>query len=448
MSYARAKKKKTRLNTGRVAAAILVLLAVAGFAIGFVAGKLTSKVGSASDLKFDSVSDSSVNLSWAAAKKAEGYVIYQKSGESYLESGRVNGADTCSFKAEGLEQGREYTFAVKGFAADKNGMNESSRYCEGTVCTLPAGVSFESAGSREKGKIHLTWGTNSKSAGYRIEYSEAENFAGAKNVELVSGINEYTIADLNGGTGYYLRICSFIKNGNEQVMSCWSPVREVTAAVKDAPFVDPSKPMIALTFDDGPGYNSASDRILDALQKNGARATFFMLGANSLDHPENLKRKVELGCEIGNHTYDHSHLGGKVTANDISKASEAIYKTCGVYPTAFRSPGGNTTEVIRTECEKEGMPLYYWSLDTNDWKYRDSDRLYNYVLQNVSDGDIVLMHDIYETTAAGVERFIPELISRGFQLVTVSELIEAKTGAAPVPGQQYITADNIKNETR
>ena len=206
--------------------------------------------------------------------------------------------------------------------------------------------------------------------------------------------------------------------------------------------------MIALTFDDGPPYSQSSERILDVLEKYNARATFFMVGTNAADHPDNLKRKVEMGCEIGNHTYTHQHYGKNVTAADVSKASDAIYKACGVRPTAFRSPGGNTTETIRNECKKEGMALYYWSIDTEDWKSRNADKVYSSVMKNVKDGDIILMHEIYGSTADAVEKLVPALIKKGYQLVTCQELIQAKTGKNPQPGQQYYNGNTINNETK
>lgn len=207
------------------------------------------------------------------------------------------------------------------------------------------------------------------------------------------------------------------------------------------------RPMVAFTFDDGPCNNDASDRILDTLERYNARATFFMVGENALQHPDNLKRKVNLSMEIGNHTYDHNHFGKAVSPSDIQMASDAIYKTCGVHPTAFRSPGGSTTYTILDECKKEGMTLYHWSLDTLDWKYQDADRLYKTVLENVGDGDIVLMHEIYPSTADAIERIVPELTKKGYRIVTCKELVEAKTGEPPQVGKQYINATQIFNIT-
>jgi peptidoglycan/xylan/chitin deacetylase (PgdA/CDA1 family) len=93
------------------------------------------------------------------------------------------------------------------------------------------------------------------------------------------------------------------------------------------------------------------------------------------------------------------------------------------------------------------MPLYYWSIDTEDWKSRDAQKVYNAVIKNAKDGDIVLMHDIYSSTAEAVEKIVPKLIEEGYQLVTVSELIQVKTGNPPTAGQQYVDATTINNNT-
>jgi peptidoglycan/xylan/chitin deacetylase (PgdA/CDA1 family) len=216
--------------------------------------------------------------------------------------------------------------------------------------------------------------------------------------------------------------------------------------------VDPDKPMVALTFDDGPGFeyegSNSTERILKVLEKYNARATFFMVGDRINDETAYLlKKEVKLGCELGNHTYNHKHYGEKVTAKDISKASSAIKKCCGKAPTIFRCPGGNVTKVIEEECKKEKMPLAHWSVDTQDWKSHDAKKIYKRTMDGVYDGAIILMHDIYEETADAVEKIVPELVKRGYQVVTVSEMIEAKSGKPPKPGQQYKDWDSIDNNT-
>lgn len=217
--------------------------------------------------------------------------------------------------------------------------------------------------------------------------------------------------------------------------------------------IDLSKPMVALSFDDGPaftyeGFNSTQE-ILNVLENHGARATFFMCGSRINEYNATcLKRELALGCELGNHTYDHTRYGDDVTQEDIKKTSEIINKYCGSYPTIFRCPGGLMTQTIQEECEREGMPIAYWSVDTEDWKSQDPDQIYEKTMDGVYDGAIILMHDIYPSTAKAVKKIVPALMKKGYQIVTVSELLSAKNdGVKATAGQQYIDYNTIYNDT-
>lgn len=192
--------------------------------------------------------------------------------------------------------------------------------------------------------------------------------------------------------------------------------------------VDPTKPMVALSFDDGP-HAPATRRILDALEKVGGRATFFVLGdrlAESRSSAEVLKRAHDLGCEIGNHTYDHANLkklDSKDITDQIKKTSDLVKEITGQPTSLVRAPYGAINEFVKATV---GGPLINWSIDTLDWKTKDPAKIIPKILNDVHDGDIILMHDIYKTSAEAAEEVIPELVKRGYQLVTVSELMEAR----------------------
>jgi peptidoglycan/xylan/chitin deacetylase (PgdA/CDA1 family) len=94
------------------------------------------------------------------------------------------------------------------------------------------------------------------------------------------------------------------------------------------------------------------------------------------------------------------------------------------------------------------MPLAYWSVDTKDWKTQNAEAIYKTVMNSAYDGAIILMHDIYPSTAAAMEGIVPDLIDRGYRLVTVSELLRAKNGKPPSPGEQYSDAFTINNATK
>ena len=171
--------------------------------------------------------------------------------------------------------------------------------------------------------------------------------------------------------------------------------------------VDPSKPMIALTFDDGPRA-SVTNRILDSLSQYGGRATFFMVGTN----------------------VPHNGI-----VSQVSAVNQKVAAVCGVSPVVMRPPGGYVDAHSLSVLGSMGMPAIMWSIDTRDWQHRNAQRTINNVLSQVKDGDIILMHDIYDATADAAVVLIPELTARGYQLVTVSELAAARGGMSA--GHKY-----------
>ena len=184
--------------------------------------------------------------------------------------------------------------------------------------------------------------------------------------------------------------------------------------------LDASKPMVAFTFDDGPN-KPTTNRILKVLEKNKCSATFFIVAdrTKSKDNANCIKRMVKNGFQLGNHTYDHSHYGSDVTIQDITKCADQLNKICGYGPTAFRPTGGYMSKVIKKNC---AAPIILWSIDTEDWKSRNADKIYHKILNEVKDGGIVLLHDIYPSTAEAIEHVIPKLIKNGYQVVNVAEL--------------------------
>ena len=202
------------------------------------------------------------------------------------------------------------------------------------------------------------------------------------------------------------------------------------------PKYSPSDKLIALTFDDGP-RSSTTNRVLDLLEQNGGVATFFLVGYNIPDNAEVIKRAAAMGCSIGNHTKDHKILT-KCSADTVKaqvNGVNSLLRDMGVEPTLFRAPGG----AFKGVKDQIGMPLIQWSIDTEDWKFKDAshkgrsaeertadlNRIADMVFSQAKGGSIVLMHDIYDFTADLCEIVIPGLVERGFKLVTVDQLFEA-----------------------
>ena len=210
--------------------------------------------------------------------------------------------------------------------------------------------------------------------------------------------------------------------------------------VPEAPYVrvvDPSKPMVALTFDDGP-HAVYSDMILDVLEEYHAVATFFEVGRNIAACPEVLPRMEELGCEIGSHSNAHrnlSKLKKSTLLKDLDAADAAFTAAVGYAPALVRPPYGAVNKTVKYASERT---MVTWTVDTLDWKSKDAQTVVNY-LQNYGDldGEIVLMHSIYESTAQAVAVLVPWLQEQGYQLVTVTELMAYYYGEMPQPDHFY-----------
>lgn len=190
--------------------------------------------------------------------------------------------------------------------------------------------------------------------------------------------------------------------------------------------IDKNKKMVALTYDDGPSIYTP--RILKTLKENNSVATFFVVGNRVPMYSDTVKKAYDMGCEIGNHTYEHKslpNLSETEVKRQISETNKEVKKAIGEKPVIMRPTGGATNTNIKKWV---GMPSIIWSVDTLDWKTRNADSTRRAVLNRVKDGDIVLMHDLYSATATASETIIPELVRRGYQLVTVSELAECRGG--------------------
>lgn len=201
--------------------------------------------------------------------------------------------------------------------------------------------------------------------------------------------------------------------------------------------IDPKKPMVALTFDDGP-FPKSTNRILDCLEKYNVPATFFDLGQNIAAYPQVVKREAELGMEIGSHSWSHPNLkevSEKEVRSQIKKTNHALKQACGQSAAVFRPPYGNSSKAVEKYAE---APIILWSVDTLDWKSRNAGSVMN-VVKSVKDldGRVILMHSIYDSTAQAVEEMVPWLLQKGYQIVTVSDLMEYKYKETPKNGKLY-----------
>lgn len=198
--------------------------------------------------------------------------------------------------------------------------------------------------------------------------------------------------------------------------------------------LDRNRPAVAITYDDGP--SRSTPRILDAFEANGGLATFFLVGERVKNYADTAKREYTAGFLVGTHLYSHQKLTKMSRAEvqeELDKCNAAHMEVLGVRPQLARPPYGSANDMVKEVLD---MPLINWSLNSNDWQTRNADRIYNDVMNEVQDGDIILFHDLKEFSAEATERILPELVAQGYQLLTVQELFELK-GRTPEAGVLY-----------
>lgn len=195
---------------------------------------------------------------------------------------------------------------------------------------------------------------------------------------------------------------------------------------------------VAFTFDDGP-HEQVTPRVLDTLKKYGAKGTFFMLGTEVNKYPDIVKRIATEGHELGNHSHNHPDLTkldyGSVERH-FSDTRSTIEQITGINTSLFRPPYGAVNGNVLSAAGNTGSSIILWSVDSLDWDSRNAHSIYNEVMQNVKGGSIVLMHDLYSSTADALERILKTLKDQGFEFVTVSELLQmgGRTGTGPHRG--------------
>lgn len=209
----------------------------------------------------------------------------------------------------------------------------------------------------------------------------------------------------------------------------------INPEVIPTPQPKPRSKAVALTFDDGPSTVN-TPKVLKLLKKYNAHATFFILGTRTSAGEEVLKQEVAQGCEIGNHSWDHTNLAGlsmKKVNKQYNKTAKLVKKLIGYDITMLRPPYGAISQKMRNKLKH---PMILWNTDTLDWKYKNTKKIMKQLKKNVKDGDIILMHDIHPTTAEALKKVLPWLVKNDYDILTVSELA-ARKGAKLTNGKAY-----------
>ncbi len=190
------------------------------------------------------------------------------------------------------------------------------------------------------------------------------------------------------------------------------------------PAIDPTKPMIVLSFDDGPSAHT--ERLLDILEEHGAKGTFFLVGKGITYRADTVKRMYEAGHNVGTHTWSHPELT-RLTRNEIiseiTMANDKLNQVTGGHSYLVRPPYGSYNDEVKAIGAELGVAYVNWSVDTLDWKIKDVEQLHSKIISAARNGAIILCHDIHKTTVDAMETVIPQLISEGYQLVTFTEMM-------------------------
>lgn len=184
--------------------------------------------------------------------------------------------------------------------------------------------------------------------------------------------------------------------------------------------------LVALTFDDGP-KGKWTTKLLDGLDERGAKATFFVIGAQVADDPDKVRRMVTEGHEVGIHTYDHKGALTDLNRVDfdaqVGRTRALLTDILGERTFLVRPPYGSIDNSVRAWAD---APLILWSVDTMDWAKMDVGQEVSCILDEVEDGDIILMHDIFPESVEAALQAVDALHERGFYFVTVSRLFEER----------------------
>ena len=359
-----------------------------------------------------------VLLNWSPSAGATGYRIYRKNpgAKSWTFLGAVTGGAMSYYEDTGVKDGKSYIYTIR----QVNGSQMGSYNATGFSFKF-AKAPLLTAVLSPKG-VRLQWTKASQGTGYIIDRYISEN----NSWSVVATINKITTLTFDHTGAEY---------GKDNYYRIRVKDADMLTNIETIFAIDPSKPVVALTYDDGP-HPTVTHDILDVLEKYDAKATFFVVGSRVNEYKDCIIREAELGCEIGNHTYNHTILtsvGKSTMVNQVEKTNDAVEKLTGIRPVIVRPPGGSANSSVKSAGE---YPLVNWSVDTLDWKNRNSTSVTASVKRNVRDGSIILMHDLYGSTASATREIVPYLIDEGYQLVTVTQLMQLK-GIYMEPGKIY-----------
>ncbi len=390
---------------------------------GFSTYNTSSKYTALFELKGVSVINkpAALRISWKKANVGTGYKIFRLENGEWKYIKKITNRNTTYYDDKSVKQGKTYTYMVRSYQGSALGSFKKSGVKAVYYSAPKLTLQYSPNG------VRLDWTKSNVGKSYTIFY-KGEGQKSWKEIAIVKNINKTSTVHKKPLYGkkntYYIAVNGANTKAASYTQSIYG--------------IDPNKKIVALTYDDGP-YSPVTNRILNTLDKYNGRATFFVVGNRVNEYKSSVKRAVNMGCEIGNHTYSHTILTGVGTStikSQISKTNSVVKNLTGVAPKIVRTPGGAVNSMVR---DTVNYPIINWSVDTLDWKYRKASSVTSKVKSQVRDGSIILMHDLYESTALATEQFVPWLVDNGYQIVTVSELMQLK-GVDMIPGTVYFNA--------
>ncbi len=359
-----------------------------------------------------------IYIKWSRVKGATGYNIYRKTGDGeFKKICALTGTKKLSCTDKKAKNCVKYTYTVRAV----NGSSKSAyALAQPSAVRIKTPVLVSAKNSPDG--VTVKWKKSTAPDSYEIYRKAGGEWKKAGTVS-------------SRKTTFIDKKASYGKNCTYKVRAVCGGEKGYCSSKKSVRALDPKKPAIALTFDDGP-YSPVTNQILDSLEKYGGKATFFVVGSRVETYKDCVKREAALGCEVGCHTFNHAiltRLSPSEINKEISSAVKITEKYSGKKIRVVRAPGGAVNSTVRKSVK---YPLVNWSVDTLDWQHRTTEITVSNVKKYAKDGAIVLMHDLYFPTGNAAVELIPWLTGKGYQLVTVSELFELK-GINATKGNLY-----------
>lgn len=219
------------------------------------------------------------------------------------------------------------------------------------------------------------------------------------------------------------------------------------ALAEEERVIDPTQPMLAISFDDGP--SEYTQQVLDILAENDCRATFFMVGVNMDLHPDLVKAVYDSGNEVGLHTWKHNDLtqmeAGAIVRN-LERCQAILREQTGTEARWLRPPYGKVGSTAYAACRELGMYIATWSIDSRDWETQNAEKIYKEVMGQLQTGAIILFHDTHPSTVEALKTILPEIKAQGYQVLTVDELMSFRDSLISTTHYYHLDMTRLKKD--